>query len=146
MSPLNPAQQEIIDRLRGAERAAEVARPVAEPCPAAASTAAKPAPLAAQSPNPVLIGAASVTLVALVVGTVFGLKALADDPSGASTSAQLSATALRQRGQRAEREALVADLAFGLAAASVGTFAGVWLLSPGVPGQRSACVTLRGYF
>ena len=44
--------------------------------------------------------------VAVIVGSVFGAKALSDDVSDSSTSATFSATALRERGRRAEREAL----------------------------------------
>jgi hypothetical protein len=55
-------------------------------------------------------------------------------------------TELHQRGQRAEREALVADVAFALGTASTATFAGVWLLSPSDTAKRGAGLTLRGYF
>jgi tetratricopeptide (TPR) repeat protein len=129
-----------VARLRGAE--SELLRPApAEPCPAPSA-----APTTPRGPNPVLIGAASLAVVSLVVGSIFGVKALADEVSDTSTSASLSATALRERGRRAEREALIADVAFGLAAASAGTFACVWLLSPADPAARTAGVTLRSYF
>jgi hypothetical protein len=94
----------------------------------------------------VVIAAASVAVVSLVVGVVFGAKALADDPEDERTSPTLSVEALRARGQRAEREALVADVAFAVAFASAGTAVGVWALSPTEPKARSAGVTLRGYF
>lgn len=129
-----------VERLRGAE--GELLRPApAAPCPR--PPASPPTP---RGPNPVLIGAASVAVVSLVVGSIFGVKALADDVSDTSTSASLSATQLRERGRRAEREALIADVAFGLAAASAGTFACVWLLSPADPAARAAGITLRSDF
>ena len=94
----------------------------------------------------VLVGAASLAVASLVVGAIFGAKALSDDVSNARTSTTLSVAQLRQRGRRAERAALVADVAFALAAASAGTFAAVWLLSPAEPRGRAAGVTLRSYF
>jgi tetratricopeptide (TPR) repeat protein len=131
-----------IERLRGAERAGQIA---VSPAPAACAkvTAAPPAP---PRPNAVLIGTASVAVVSLVVGVVFGGKALSDDVGGLGTSRTISLAQLRERGRRAAKEALVADVAFALGAAAAGTFAGVWLLSPGDPGQRSAGITLGSYF
>lgn len=136
-----------IERLRGAELAARPTHAAPAPCPepAAAATAAEPA-LAPAPPNPVLIGAASVAVVSAIVGSVFGIKALSDDVSDESTSASLSAAALHERGRRAEREALVADVAFALAVASGATFAGVWVLTPSEPRPRAAGFTLKGYF
>lgn len=135
-----------IERLRGA--ADQLPRhaassPSPSPCP-------EPLPLEssapARGPNPVLIGAASVAIVSLVVGAVFGVKALSDDVSEASTSASFSVAQLRERGRRAEREALIADVAFGLAAASAGTFACIWVMSPSDSGARGAGINLRSYF
>jgi hypothetical protein len=77
---------------------------------------------------------------------VFGLKALSDDVGDLGTSGSRSVEQLRQRGRRAEREALVADVAFALSAAAAGTFAGVWLLSPSGSDERAAGITLRSYF
>jgi tetratricopeptide (TPR) repeat protein len=131
-----------IERLRGA--ADEVPQPVAAapaPCPEPL-----PAPAAPSGPRPVLIGAASVAIVSLVVGAVFGVKALSDDVSEARTSASFSVAQLRERGRRAEREALIADVAFGLAAASAGTFACIWVMSPSDSGARAAGINLRSYF
>lgn len=131
-----------IERLKGAKANLAAAHPAATPCPA---PPAAPAPSQGR-PTAVLIGSASVAVVSLVVGAIFGAKALADDVGDTSTSASLSIGQLRERGRRAEREALVADIAFALGAASAGTFAGVWLLSPGDSAQRSAGITLRSYF
>ncbi len=127
-----------IERLRGAAVAAQAKRPA--PCPE------PPLPAPAHPPNAVLIGTAAVAVVSLVVGAVFGAKALSDDIGNTGTSPSLSLAQLRERGRRAEREALVADLAFAVGAASAGTFAGVWWLSPADPGQRAAGITLRSYF
>jgi tetratricopeptide (TPR) repeat protein len=131
-----------IERLRGAAHTA-VATPPSAACAETSPAVAAPPE---KAPNAVLIGAASVAVVSFVVGAVFGAKALSDDVSGARTSASLSVTELHQRGQRAEREALVADVAFALGAASTATFAGVWLLSPADPAKRAAGFTLRSYF
>ena len=114
-----------IERLRGAQQAQAAAAPCPEP--------AAPPPAAPRGPNPVLIGAASISVVALVVGAVFGVKALGDDVSDERTSSSLAIGQLRERARRAEREALVADVAFAVAAASAGTFACVWLLTPSEP-------------
>jgi tetratricopeptide (TPR) repeat protein len=145
----DPAERErarlTIERLRGAQGEV-LLRPTAapaQPCPKPALAAPR---IVARAPNPVLVGAASVAVVSLVVGVVFGAKALSDDVSDTRTSAALSATQLRERGRRAEREALVADVAFGLAAASAGTFACLWLLSPTQPSARAAGLTLKSYF
>lgn len=129
-----------IERLKGAQAATPVAR--AEPvCPVAPT----PAP-AAGKPTAVLVGTASLAAASLLVGSLFGVKALSDDVGQTGTSNSLSLGQLRERGRRAEREALVADIAFALSVASAGTFAGVWLLSPSEPGQRAAGITLRSYF
>ena len=128
-----------IERLKGAETATPIARAQEPVCTA-------PAPPSAGKPTAVLVGAASLAVVSLIVGSAFGAKALSDDVGGTGTSASLSLGQLRERGRRADQEALVADIAFALAAASGGTFAGVWLLSPGDPSQRSAGITLGSYF
>ena len=132
-----------IERLRGAEQTSQIARPKSEPCPEAAPT---PSPRAGKISNPLLIGVASVAVVSLVIGAVFGGKALSDSVSDERTSPSFSVTELHARGRRAEREALVADVAFAVTAAAAGTFAGVWLLSPGDPDTRAAGITLRSYF
>lgn len=131
-----------IERLRGAQQAASTttARAANEPCPELLPPAS-----GRREPSSVLIGAASIAAVSFVVGSVFGLKALADDVSNSETSDALPIARLRERGRRAEREALVADVAFAISAASAATFVGVWLLSPREP-ARGAGITLRGYF
>lgn len=134
----------IIERLRGAQQAA---RPEASPPPCEPSPA--PEPPRAAPPNPVLIGAASVAAVSFVVGTIFGIKALSDDVSDAGTSDSVSVEQLRARGRRAEREALVADVALSVGLASSATFVSVWLLTPKEStgsAARGGGITLRGYF
>jgi tetratricopeptide (TPR) repeat protein len=133
-----------IERLRGAQRATVLppaAVVPAVPCP-------EPSPPAAQAsgPNPVLIGAAATSIVALVVGTVFGVKALSDDVAGERTSRSLSLSQLRERARRAEQEALVADVAFAVAAASATTFVGVWLMTPSESWARGAGLSWAGRF
>lgn len=140
----DPAERErarlTIERLRGAEDAARAARPAHCACSEPASSPASPG-----RPVALLVGAASLSVVSLVVGSLFGAKALADDVGDVRTSPSLSIGQLRERGRRAQREALVADIAFAVGAASAGTFAGVWLLSPG-DARRTAGITLRSYF
>jgi tetratricopeptide (TPR) repeat protein len=131
-----------IERLRGAQRATPeppMAVVPAVPCP-------EPAAAQADGPNPVLIGAAATSIVALVVGTVFGVKALSDDIAGERTSTALSLSQLRQRARRAEQEALVADVAFAVAAASATTFVGVWLMTPTESWARGAGLNWGGRF
>jgi tetratricopeptide (TPR) repeat protein len=135
-----------LDRLRGAQEAGETARRAPPPCApkvAPSPQAARPKPPL----SPTLVGVASVAVASLVVGTVFGLKALADDVKGERTSDSLSVEQLRARGQRAEREALVADVAFALGLASATTFVSLWLSSPPEPtASRGGGIILRGYF
>lgn len=131
-----------IERLRGAEAAARATPPPQQAVCAEPAPAAKPA----DRPNTVLIAASSLAVVSVVVGVVFGAKALSDDPGNAGTSATLSLGQLRERQRRAARAALVADVAFAIGAASAGTFAGVWLLSPADPARRTAGITLGSYF
>ncbi len=136
----------IIERLRGAEAAGRAARRAPAPC-AAPEEAAAPPKAPPRAANPLLIGAASVAAASLLVGTVFGLKALADDVSDERTSDSLSVEQLRERGRRAAREALVADIALALGLASTATFVSLWLLTPQEPSAaHGAGVTLRGYF
>jgi tetratricopeptide (TPR) repeat protein len=128
-----------IERLRGAQQAASEQPAAAVPSAPAAPCPEPPAPAAPPSgPNPVLIGTAATSIVALMVGTVFGIKALSDDVADEGTSSSLPVTQLRQRARRAEQEALVADIAFAVAAASATTFVGVWLLTPTQSRARAA--------
>jgi tetratricopeptide (TPR) repeat protein len=133
-----------IERLKGAQEAAE--KKPQEPASCPAPTETLPPEHVAASPRPILIGAASLTLASLALGTILGIKALADDPHDATTSSTLSASAVHAQATRAQREALVADVAFAVAGASAATFAGVWLLAPADPKQRAALITLQGDF
>jgi tetratricopeptide (TPR) repeat protein len=135
-----------IERLRGAEQAAQTAQTAPSPAPCPAPPPAAAPPSVQQRPRALLISAASVALVSTVFGAIFGLKALSDDTGNQRTSATTPAATLRRRQSRAEREALVADVAFSIALASSATFAGVWLLSPTEPHERAAGITLRSYF
>lgn len=134
-----------ITRLRGALEAAR-SPAVAAPAPSPCSPPPAPPPAPWRGRQALLIATASVAVVSLVVGVVFGAQALSDDVSGQSTSSTVSAEALRERAASAEREALVADVAFALAVASAGTFVGVWALTPAEPATRSAGITLKGDF
>lgn len=73
-----------------------------------------------------VLSAAGVSVVALAAGTAFGIKALADRPGAdATTGPATSIDDLQASVDRAHREAIVADVAFGVAAISAG--AAVWL-------------------
>ncbi len=130
--------QVTIDRLRGAQRAARSSAAMGTPCPEPKAPA--------RGPDPVLIGSASLALVSLAVATVFGVKALSDDVGDERTSTSLSVTQLRERARRAEREALVADVALAVAAASAGTFVCVWLLERRDTAPRGAALSIGGRF
>jgi tetratricopeptide (TPR) repeat protein len=127
-----------IDRLRGARQALSLGASATAPCPEP-----KPAP---RRPDPVLIGSASLAAASLVVAAVFGVKALNDDVGDERTSTSFSVAQLRERARRAEREALVADVALAIAAASAGTFVCVWLLSPAESAPRGAGLSVGGRF
>lgn len=136
----------VIERLKGAAEAGEGARVSSEPCPPALPPP-MPLPRREPAPNAVLIGAGAVAVTSLLVGAVFGLKALSDDVSDEATSETLSVDQLRARGRRAEREALVADVALALGVASSATFVTLWLTNPpSSTAARGAGVTFRGYF
>jgi len=130
--------QVTIDRLRGAQQASSTGAGARGPCP-------RPQP-AARRPDPVLIGSASLAAASLVVAAVFGVKALNDDVGDERTSTSFSVAQLRERARRAEREALVADVALAVAAASAGTFVCIWLLSPAQNAPRGAGVRVGGRF
>jgi tetratricopeptide (TPR) repeat protein len=130
-----------IERLQGAEQVGTKPAPAAAPCPPPPAQ-----PAARRPPSPVVLGAASLGLASLVVGAIFGLKALNDDVGDARTSASFSVEQLRERGRRASAEALVADLAFAVAGAAGGTAFFVWLFEPADAHARAAAVTLKGYF
>ena len=79
-----------IERLHGAD-AARTPKPANVPCP---PPPAAPAP---GRPTAILVGTASVAVVSLVVGAIFGAKALADYVGETATSASLSIGQLRER-------------------------------------------------
>jgi tetratricopeptide (TPR) repeat protein len=59
-----------------------------------------------------VIGTGGLAVVSLLVGTVFGVRALSLDPSGDSTGPGTSFASLRDRAQRAHGAAVLADVAF----------------------------------
>jgi hypothetical protein len=58
------------------------------------------------------MGTGGLALASLLVGTVFGVRALSLDPSGQSTSASTSFATLHDRAERAHTAAIIADIAF----------------------------------
>lgn len=144
----DPAEQErarlTIRRLQGArarqrEHAPQIVK-VSSPCPEAATPARRPA-----AGDALVIGAASLSGASLVLGVIFGLKALSEDPGEARTSRELSLDALRERRRRAARDALVADVAFAVALGAGGTAVGI-LLTRSDSRQRGAVVQWSGAF
>jgi tetratricopeptide (TPR) repeat protein len=136
-----------LERLRGAAEAAAEARaraPATAPCPEPGAANGEQA--AARPPSALLIGAASAAIVSFAVGAVFGAKALSDDVSDSQTSSSRSVAQVREQARRAEREALIADVAFAIGTASAATFVGVWLLAPTDQERRAAGITLKGAF
>jgi tetratricopeptide (TPR) repeat protein len=59
-----------------------------------------------------VMGTGGLALASLLVGTVFGVRALSLDPSGQSTSASTSFATLHDRAERAHTAAIIADIAF----------------------------------
>jgi len=98
-----------IERLQGAR--AEVIDS------AAPRPASPPAPCPGHAPNrgrfdAWVMGTGGLALASLLVGTVFGVRALSLDPSGQSTSASTSFATLHDRAERAHTAAIIADIAF----------------------------------
>jgi tetratricopeptide (TPR) repeat protein len=62
--------------------------------------------------DPWVLGTGGFAVASLLVGTVFGVRALALDPRGESTGPNMTFAALRDRAQRAHAAAVVADIAF----------------------------------
>jgi tetratricopeptide (TPR) repeat protein len=59
-----------------------------------------------------VIGAGGLAVVSLLVGAVFGVRALTLEPSGESTGPNASFASLRDRAERAHSAAVLADVAF----------------------------------
>jgi hypothetical protein len=59
-----------------------------------------------------VLGTGGLAVVSLLVGTVFGVRALTLDPQGESTSQGVSFASLHDRASRAHTAAIVADIAF----------------------------------
>jgi tetratricopeptide (TPR) repeat protein len=135
----------IIRRLEGAR--AEIARKQAveqAPHEAAAPTAAPPGPPVRARPSQPerqpgrldawVVTAAGAAVAATIVGTVFGLRALAVRPSAHdSTGAGTSAAELQQRAEDAHDLAVVADVAFAIALSSAGVGAALYFLRDAQP-------------
>lgn len=109
----------VIKRLEGAKREAPPSETTPAPTPAPVPVATEPAP--AETPkrgriDAATITAASLTLVGLGVGTVFGVRALSLEPKNFVTGRDGSYADLRDRTNDAHTSAVVADVAFGVGA------------------------------
>ncbi len=98
-----------IERLKGAR--AELA-PVSAQAPLLAPSAPCPLPRTRGKLDNWVLGTGGVAVVSLLVGTVFGVRALALDPRGDSTGPGTSFADLHDRASRAHTAAIVADVAF----------------------------------
>jgi len=98
-----------IERLKGAR--AELVSP---PVVAARSPAPPPCPLprVRGKLDEWVLGTGGVAIASLLVGTVFGVRALALDPRGDSTGPGTSFSDLHDRASRAHSAAIIADIAF----------------------------------
>jgi tetratricopeptide (TPR) repeat protein len=108
-------------RLEGAKR--EVARTRAAASPVAPAPAAESPPAPADDGGRGRLDGATLTaggvmLVAIGVGTAFGIKALADRPSGFVTGQDGSFADFQHRNDVAHGEAIVADASFGVSIAA----------------------------
>ena len=96
-----------IARLQGAQAELVLAGPrlPSEPAPC-------PSPPVRGRFDAWVIGTGGLAVVSLLVGTVFGVRALTLDPSGESTGPNTSFATLRDRAERAHSAAVLADVAF----------------------------------
>lgn len=98
-----------IERLKGAR--AELVPAASTPSLAPAS-APCPVPHTRGKLDQWVLGTGGVAVASLLVGTIFGVRALALDPSGEATDSGTSFADLRSRASRAHTAAIVADIAF----------------------------------
>jgi tetratricopeptide (TPR) repeat protein len=157
---LTPAERERADayvhRLEGAKkelddkRAAEAARAAA----AASSDRPPPPPPPERTGNTrtvLMIGTGSLTVVALGVGVVMGIKAEEDRPASPYITGRngLTYTAFANEQSMAHSEAVVADIGFGIAAAAAAAPAVVFFTRPHAAartGVSAAPITGGGAF
>lgn len=124
---LEGARQELLAaRASASASASAVPAPSARPPSSAVPAASSAPPRAAMAPAPTLsrrgkldhwvIGSGALAGAALVTGVVFGIKALAGSPDDpATTTAGTSYEDLQNKADRAHRDAIIADIAFGTA-------------------------------
>jgi len=96
-----------IERLKGARAELVVPASVAAPQPAPC-----PLPRVRGRWDEWVVGTGGLAIASLLVGTVFGVRALALDPRGESTGPGTSFSDLHDRASRAHTAAIVADIAF----------------------------------
>ena len=92
-----------------------------------------------------VLGTGGLAVASLLLGTVFGVRALSLDPRGESTGANVSFADLRSRATRAHSAAVVADIAFSTSllagAASTTLYFGRY---PDIPPAQQAALQLAG--
>ncbi len=109
-----------LERARDAIRRLEGARAELTPRSSSSSLAA-PCPAPPPAPKPPrgkldewVFATGGISVAALLVGTVFGVQALARDPRGESTGDGVDVEELEQRVEEAEDLARIADIAFAV--------------------------------
>lgn len=135
-----------IHRLRGARREVEApeadAGPPAPAAPQPAPAAPQPARAGAHEKSRLdgwVIATGGVAAAALLIGTIFGVGALATEPgSGDSTGPSTSASDLQSKAEQAHSFAVVADVSFVIALLSGGTAGALYFLRSPAPPSESA--------
>jgi tetratricopeptide (TPR) repeat protein len=151
----------MLKRLEGSKKEVVVA-PVVVPPPVV-----QPPPPQVSKPPRGRIDAATVAVAAtavagLAVGTIFGIKALVDRPTGLVAGKNASYTTIQSDEQHAHTEAIVADVGFGVGVAAAAVTAYLYFgrrksaappqqerllsLVPVVEGGRGAVLVLGGTF
>ncbi len=140
--------QGIVKRLQGAKQKLkddlkERAAPSAAPSSSAAASSAVGAQVhRARMPSPMVFVIGGVAIAAAGVGVGFGVSALANNPSDASTGPRTTAYDLETRARSAHTQAVVADLAFG-ASVVVGAAATLlYLLESRAPSKAPASTAI----
>lgn len=124
----------ILRRLEGVRREAAPARDGAGAGPGGATFAAAPPPPPAAARPPAsrwVIASASVAGGTLVLGTIFGVSAMAQNPGPeARTGAGVTIGELKADAAAAHRSAVLADVSFAISAASAATALLLYFVAP----------------
>jgi len=126
--------QLVLRRLEGAEK--EAATPPRDVGPRAAPLAPPPGPPPPRPVRPWVVTTASVGGVAFVMGSVFGLAALARNPgANAHTGGSVTIADLQADAHAAHVDAVISDVSFLATLAAAGTAAFLYLATPRTAGS-----------